>query len=124
MKDKLEYIKLEPEIVNLKGWIQLVDEGELRAVFENTLKQSGFTILDYNAHRFPVNGYTAFWLLAESHLAIHTFTESNVTYIELSSCNQSKTNIFKSLCEKMDYNLNWDDEIKVTKPRGNPEYSL
>jgi len=39
-------------------------------------------------HNFAPQGYTAIWLLSESHFAIHTFPEEHKTYIELSSCNR------------------------------------
>lgn len=35
---------------------------------------------------FDPFGYTAMFLLSESHLAIHTFPERGKTYIELTSC--------------------------------------
>lgn len=38
-------------------------------------------------HHFSPQGYTALWLLSESHFAVHTFPEFGRTYIELSSCN-------------------------------------
>ena len=45
-------------------------------------------------HSFQPQGYTAIWLLAESHFAIHTFPEENKTYIELSSCNRTMYHAF------------------------------
>ena len=113
-----------PEIVNLKGWITLIDEEQLKTIFESVLIQAEFTILNFHSHSFPENGYTAFWLLAESHLAIHTFTENQVSYIELSSCNYKKTNIFKLLCDKLEGKVSWDGEIQVTKPHTKTEYSF
>ena len=41
-------------------------------------------------------GYTALWLLGESHFAIHTFPEEQKTYIELSSCNLEYYEFFKA----------------------------
>lgn len=52
---------------------------------------------------FPNGGYTALWLLAESHLAVHTFPESKATYLELSGCNESKTEAFKAALENYPY---------------------
>jgi len=37
-------------------------------------------------HFFNPFGYSALWLLSESHFAVHTFPEHNQSYIELSSC--------------------------------------
>jgi S-adenosylmethionine decarboxylase len=67
------------------------------ATYEKQLKEAGFTILLFNEHHFPEQGYTCFWLLGESHLAIHTFPESGKSYIELSSCNKEKLEKFKKL---------------------------
>lgn len=43
---------------------------------------------------FTEEGYTAIWLLGESHFAIHTFPEQGKTYIELTSCNPEKHDFF------------------------------
>lgn len=50
------------------------------------LATSGHTILNFVEHHFEPQGYTALWLLGESHLAIHTFPEHGRSYVELSSC--------------------------------------
>ncbi len=123
MKD-LKHKNLPPQIFNLKGWINLVDESILEEQFSNILNKSGFTSLDYSSHQFPVNGFTAFWLLAESHLALHTFTESGWCYIELSSCNKEKTAFFKTLTNTLHYEVNWDEEIKISDPIQKTELSL
>ena len=58
-------------------------------------------------HSFQPQGYTAIWLLAESHFAIHTFPEENKTYIELSSCNRTMYHAFlKELAIAMTENNN------------------
>ncbi len=101
---------LPPKVFNLKGWIQKVDEEQLKLVFEDSLLKAGFKILDYTAHRFPLNGFTAFWLLAESHLALHTFTESGWCYVELSSCNAAKAEAFKSLISHLPEVVKWENE--------------
>ena len=58
------------------------------------LLDSGFKILGFVEHSFEPIGYTGLWLLAESHLAVHTFPERGVTYVELSSCNLEYYNSF------------------------------
>lgn len=62
--------------------------------FESILQKSGFGILNFMEHNFEPQGYTAIWLLAESHFAIHTFPEKNKSYIEISSCNREMYNQF------------------------------
>ncbi|MEN9444098.1 MAG: Croceibacter phage, partial [Bacteroidota bacterium] len=65
------------------------------------LKLSGFTILNFVSHNFSPQGFTGIWLLAESHLAIHTFPESGASYIELSSCNEAKMLLFQDALLKL-----------------------
>lgn len=113
-RDQITHKELPPEIFGLKGWIELIDEEQLKETFSTALNLSGLTTLNYTSHRFPVNGFTAFWLLAESHLALHTFTESGWCYIELSSCNLEKTEQFKELLNSSPFNLKWDQDRLVT----------
>jgi len=120
----IQHKNLPPQIFNLKGWIQLVDEKQLKELFGNILNQAGFNTLNYSAHQFPVNGFTAFWLLAESHLALHTFTESGWCYIELSSCNKEKTNAFKTYINLLPFEVTWDKEIQNCIPGCTSKISL
>lgn len=56
-------------------------------MFDKILRRSGFNVLNVSEHHFQPQGYTALWLLCESHFAVHTFPEFGRSYIELSSCN-------------------------------------
>lgn len=89
---------MQAKIWNYSQWINICDSSELREAFENALKKSGFNILGFIEHYFVPYGYTALWLLGESHFALHTFPECNRSYIELSSCNEDYYNkMVKSL---------------------------
>ena len=90
------YKKIEANIYNHQFWTDCIEPKTLKETYETLLKKVGFTILQFNEHHFPQQGYTCFWLLGESHLAIHTFPESNKSYVELSSCNLEKLEKFKS----------------------------
>lgn len=90
------YKKIEAQIFNHKFWTQCTKPSELKETYQSLLQQAGFTILQFNEHYFPKQGYTCFWLLGESHLAIHTFPESGKSYVELSSCNAQKLALFKA----------------------------
>lgn len=95
IKMKTTYKHIEAKIYNHSLWVTETDPEQLKKQFNHALEQSGFTIIQFNEHHFENQGYTCFWLLAESHLAIHTFPESNISYIELSSCNHEKLLHFK-----------------------------
>lgn len=77
---------MKAEMWNISGWSELKSDSQLVAKINQDLKDSGFIILNFVDHVFEPHGYTALWLLAESHYAIHTFPEENKFYWELSSC--------------------------------------
>lgn len=102
----IEQNNLDPKIVdaviyNYKKWIVETTPDILYAQFSTALTTAGYTVLNHIAHHFPVKGYTCLWLLAESHLAIHTFPEKGKSYIELSGCNQEMNSAFERLVDQM-----------------------
>ena len=102
--------KLDAKVFSLKGWINLIEHDALVECFQKELEQVDFNILNFTQQTFPENGFTAIWLLAESHLAIHSFADSGWTFFELTSCNQSKSEWFKQNILKTDYNIKLDRE--------------
>ena len=84
-------------IYNFNTWVNECDPLILRDGLAGLIEQSGYTVLNKMDHHFSPQGYTCLWLLAESHLAVHTFPENGKTYIELSSCNKEKNETFKKL---------------------------
>jgi S-adenosylmethionine decarboxylase len=88
------YKHIEANIYSHKLWSPCIKPKELKDTYDTLLKEIGFTIVLFNEHHFTEQGYTCFWLLGESHLAIHTFPESGKSYIELSSCNKEKLDLF------------------------------
>jgi len=86
------------QIWNKNGWVKETDPIKLKNKFSDLLGLSGFEILNFVEHYFEPQGYTAFWLLGESHLAIHTFPEEQKSYIELSSCNEDYYLYFVANC--------------------------
>jgi len=90
---------MKSEIWNQSWWIDLVNPGVLEPMCQRRLLASGFGVMGFIEHHFEPQGWTGLWLLAESHLAVHTFPEENRTYIELSSCNENSYNQFKAKME-------------------------
>jgi len=81
-------------IWNKSWWVTEFDPVVLKGQYSARLLNAGFNVLDSIEYYFKPCGYTVLYLLAESHLAIHTFPEENKTYIELSSCVQDKFDNF------------------------------
>jgi S-adenosylmethionine decarboxylase len=77
---------MKAQMFNYQNWIEETNPFELRKKYDTQLKESGFGVLSFVEYNFEPQGYTALWLLSESHFAIHTFPEEGKSYIELSSC--------------------------------------
>lgn len=71
---------------NWNYWIEETSPDIIYSSYKKMLLESGFTIVNECISFFSPYGFTALFLLSESHFAIHTFPEESKTYIELSSC--------------------------------------
>ena len=87
IKNNYKKIEYASEDLDFSEWIQETNPQKIRQMFDEWLRKAGFNILCFTDHHFSPQGYTALWLLTESHFAVHTFPEFGKTYIELSSCN-------------------------------------
>lgn len=89
---------MQAKIWNLNKWIKGIPSDEdIKTFYSEALKTSGFKVLDFVDYKFNPHGYTALWLLGESHFAVHTFPEEDKYYAELSSCNEKYFNTFNEI---------------------------
>ncbi|RZT00005.1 S-adenosylmethionine decarboxylase [Aquimarina brevivitae] len=103
MPDKIISKTIEAKIYSFNIWIEETEAVNLKTIFEGLLKKSAFNILKFSDYHFPIKGYTCFWLLAESHLAIHTFPDDKKSYVELSSCNKEKLDVFVNTLKNIEF---------------------
>lgn len=89
-----------PRIFNQACWIFELNNMKIENEIESLIIQSQFLIVGTKDHTFIPYGFTKIWLLGESHMALHTFPEEAVSYIELSSCVEDKSKIFWSFFKK------------------------
>ena len=115
MPESITYKALKPQIFNIRCWVKEVEPRPLKTVFNKLLKKTDFNILSFSEHNFPVEGYTAIWLLAESHLAIHTFPQHEWSYVELSGCNAHKTVDFKRSLLKTGVDVTFETDAIAAK---------
>lgn len=80
-------------------YIQETNPQALKEFFNKLLQEAGLTIVGFTENYFEPQGYTAVWILAESHFAVHTFPEQNETACELSCCNLEKYHRFLELID-------------------------
>ncbi|MBF0408133.1 MAG: adenosylmethionine decarboxylase [Candidatus Riflebacteria bacterium] len=55
-------------------------------ILEHAIRESGLGKICTKTHQFEPFGYTAFALLAESHIAVHTWPESEMALIDIFAC--------------------------------------
>lgn len=85
---------MKAKIYNYRAWVSETDSENLTLGIACLLKGCNFGVLDYKEHHFKPYGYSAIWLISESHCAVHTWPEEGKSYIELSSCNGKKQKKF------------------------------
>ena len=95
---------MKARIWSHQSWVESTDSAQLRRHLASVLDQAGFTTVGFNEAHFEPHGYTAVWILAESHLAVHTFPEASRSYCELASCNREKFVAYLSLMENWEVN--------------------
>lgn len=86
---------MKAQMFHVSYWSKIILAERLKEIVPKLLVSSGFKIECYNEKIFDPYGFSCFWLIGESHCAIHTFPENNRSYIELTSCNFKKLKIFQ-----------------------------
>jgi len=54
-------------------------------------REANSELLKYDAHRFDPMGYTAFAILGESHISIHTWPEKQYVAVDMFTCGEHTT---------------------------------
>ena len=68
---------------------KLNDESFLRCILNRAAKLAKATVLNLVSNKFEPYGVTAIALLAESHISIHTWPESNYSAVDIFTCGQN-----------------------------------
>ena len=68
---------------------KLNDESFLRCALSRAAKLAKATVLNLISNKFEPQGVTAIALLAESHISIHTWPESNYSAVDIFTCGQN-----------------------------------
>lgn len=88
---------LMANLLDCAGPRSLLDHAPtLRAHCIAQVEQSGLTVVGDYFHQFPGGGVTGTVVLAESHLAIHTWPESGYATLDVFVCNMSCDNRAKA----------------------------
>ena len=68
---------------------KLNDESFLRCTLNRAAKLANATVLNLISNKFEPQGVTAIALLAESHISIHTWPESNYSAVDIFTCGKN-----------------------------------
>ena len=68
---------------------KLNDESFLRCTLNRAAKLAKARVLNLISNKFKPQGVTAIALLAESHISIHTWPESNYSAVDIFTCGQN-----------------------------------
>jgi S-adenosylmethionine decarboxylase len=77
-------------------WCILDDEEGLKAILLEACKRGNLTVLSGNSWKFDPQGVTAFYILSESHISIHTTPELNKAHLDVYHCGDNG-NVFVTL---------------------------
>lgn len=81
------------EFYDCQGEQRLLTEAALLAALcRSACDQAGLSVVAEAFYQFPAAGATGALVLAESHLAIHTWPEMNAVTLDLYVCNFSQNN--------------------------------
>jgi len=70
--------------------------GALREICLKAVEKAGLTVVGERFHQFEPQGVTGTVLLAESHLAIHTWPEHGFVTVDVYVCNYQSDNTAKA----------------------------
>ena len=80
-------------LINGKNVSQDVDDESLwREIFDRTVLATATNKMrDFDLVKFPKQGITAFLVLSESHISVHTYPEDGAYYFDVFSCKDFNT---------------------------------
>ena len=77
------------DIYNIIDIELLKTAGAMSLLMENITRVGGLNVVGQLSHQFTPEGATIIYLLAESHLSIHTYPELHYCAIDLYCCNDT-----------------------------------
>jgi len=98
------------DIKNIKNLDLLNNPEKILELLDIICYVNNYPILQKSSHEFEPQGFTAIYLLSESHISIHTFPENNYVAIDIYTCRQYHDN--ETYLEIYDFLINEFDALK------------
>ena len=94
-------------VATLEGcsFAQLDDPSEVERALCESVEAGGFTMLHHHVHKFAPQGVTGAAVLSESHVALHSWPEHGVLFIDIATCSGVGPTeaAFDRICEIFDH---------------------
>lgn len=74
------------DITDIKNMNLLNSVEQIKFMFDTICEKYDYTILSKNEYEFEPHGITVLYMLAESHISIHTFPEKNYAAMDIYTC--------------------------------------
>ena len=88
---------LDAKLVNCRIKEDLLsDEYFVKEVLDDIVKKLKMTFIDKVSHKFNPRGLSVLYLIAESHIAIHTWPELKLVDLEIVTC-KDESDVFDGL---------------------------
>ena len=98
---------------------KLNDESFLRCTLNKAAKLANATVLNLISNKFEPQGVTAIALLAESHISIHSWPESNYSAVDIFTCGQNM--LPEIACQYLIQTLNAEEHFLRIIERNPPQ---
>ena len=98
---------------------KLNDESFLRCTLNRAAKLANATVLNLISNKFEPQGVTAIALLAESHISIHSWPESNYSAVDIFTCGQNM--LPEIACQYLIQTLNAEEHFLRIIERNPPQ---
>lgn len=90
-------------VATLEGcsFADLDDPGTIERALRESVEAGGFTLLHFHVHRFEPQGVTGAAVLSESHVALHSWPEHGVLFVDIATCSTAEATeaAFNRICE-------------------------
>ncbi|MCD7899538.1 MAG: adenosylmethionine decarboxylase [Bacteroides sp.] len=97
------------------------DDSALCTCLEYGCQKANVTLLKYDYSMFDNGGYTAFALLEESHISIHTYPEYQAIFLDVFTCGNTNTRMIVDILEE--YYQPTDKKVQIIE-RGKEDFNL
>lgn len=91
----------------------LNDAEHMAKVLADCTVAGGLTLLHSHVHQFKPQGVTATAVLAESHIALHSWPEQGVLFVDIATCSSAESSraAFRKLCSLVTHSTQKIQEI-------------